>query len=167
MQNNTAMRKAEHAASKQRRKEMDQERMADIADENEKERARFLEKKESLQAKIKVGALAALAVLSPPSPRLSVGTLLDTRARHARAPRTRARTRARTRTRSLAALPETSLPPQPRRLTVAAPRPLAILLHRLLLLPLSSSSHSHLPLLLPGEAQQHPQRVQEPPPGPV
>jgi len=53
VQNNTAMRKAEHAASKQRRKEMDQERMADIADENEKERARFLEKKESLQAKIK------------------------------------------------------------------------------------------------------------------
>ena len=53
VQSNTAMRKAEHAQSKQRRTEMDAERMAEIAEENEKERARFLEKKASVAAKIK------------------------------------------------------------------------------------------------------------------
>lgn len=53
VQANTQMRKAEHAASKQRRKEMDDERMAEIAIENEAERQRFQEKRAALQAKIK------------------------------------------------------------------------------------------------------------------
>ena len=53
VQANTQMRKAENAASKQRRMEMDAERMADIAEENEKERQRFQEKRAALQAKIK------------------------------------------------------------------------------------------------------------------